>query len=99
MAQLFGPTGGYLMAYPFVDAVTGWVYERGSRGFHRAALAGFAGEILLFAGGLSWLALWFHSVTQAVKYGLYWLVFAEVIKVLMAAGFAERWNKKLGARS
>jgi biotin transport system substrate-specific component len=99
IAQLFGPTGGYLMAYPFVAAVSGWLYERGSRSFIRAAVAAFAGEVLLFASGVGWLALWFHSASQAVKYGLYWLICAEVIKILMAAGFAERWNKNLEAKT
>jgi hypothetical protein len=35
-----------------------------------------------------------HSVTLALKFGLYWFVFAEVIKVLMAAGVAACWNQR-----
>src|SRR5215475_12467944 len=27
LAQLMGATGGFLMAYPFVALVTGWIYE------------------------------------------------------------------------
>jgi hypothetical protein len=30
----------------------------------------------------------------AIKYGLYWFVFAEVIKVLMAAAIAARWQER-----
>src|SRR5215813_8280396 len=29
VARLFGPTGGYLMAYPFAAFVAGWLAERG----------------------------------------------------------------------
>jgi biotin transport system substrate-specific component len=93
IAQILGPTGGFLLAYPVVAFLAGWIYERSSRGFLRAAQASVVAEIALFAGGLSWLAFLTHSVAQAVRFGLYWFVFAEVIKVLMAAGVAVRWNR------
>ena len=99
IAQILGPTGGFLMAYPAVAFVAGWVYERSSRRFTWAALSGIAAELVLFAGGLGWLAYWTHSIALALKYGLYWFVFAEVIKILMAAGFAARWNKNLTVRN
>jgi hypothetical protein len=35
-----------------------------------------------------------HSVSLALRYGLYWFIFAEVIKVLMAAGVAARWHRQ-----
>jgi biotin transport system substrate-specific component len=94
IAQLLGPTGGFLMAYPLVAFVAGWIYERTSRRFAWAALAAVAAEVLLFAGGLSWLALLTHSISLAIRYGLYWFVFAEVVKVMMAAGVAAQWNRR-----
>jgi len=98
IAQIIGPTGGFLMAYPLVAFATGWVYEkfpaRNSGRFACAALSAVAGELVLFAGGLGWLALETHSVALAIRLGLYWFVFAEVIKVLMAAGVAGRWGKR-----
>src|SRR5271169_3021563 len=39
IAQLLGPTGGYLMAYPFVAFVSGFIAERGSKSFRRYAVA------------------------------------------------------------
>jgi biotin transport system substrate-specific component len=98
VAQLIGPTGGFLMAYPLVAFVAGWVYERTSRRFGWAALAGFAGEVVLFAGGLSWLFVLTHSLSQAVRWGLYWFVFAEVIKIMLAAGVAGRWSRHFSRR-
>ena len=98
VAQLFGVTGGFLMAYPFVAFVAGWIYERTSRRFAWAALAGFAGEVTLFAGGLGWLFTLTHSFSQAIRWGLYWFVFAEVIKIMLAAGAASGWTN-LKARS
>src|ERR1700674_1910435 len=52
IAQLLGPTGGFLMAYPFVAFAAGWIYEKTSRRFGWAALAAVAAELLLFLGGL-----------------------------------------------
>jgi len=93
VAQIIGPTGGFLMAYPFVAFVSGWIYERTSRRFAWAVLASLAGEIVLFTGGLSWLFALTHSLWQAIKWGLYWFVFAEIIKVILAAAVASRWNR------
>jgi biotin transport system substrate-specific component len=93
IAQILGPTGGYLMAYPLVAFVAGYIYEHSSRRFGWAALSSVAAELVLFAGGLSWLAVLTHSVALALKFGLYWFVFAEVIKVLMAAAVAARWHQ------
>ena len=89
-AQLFGPTGGYLMAYPFVAGLAGFLFDRGRKTFARAAAAGIAAEVVLFAIGLSWLAIWAGSFKKALFFGLYWFVFAEVIKVLLAAAAAVR---------
>jgi biotin transport system substrate-specific component len=93
VAQLLGPTGGYLLAYPFVAALAGWIMERGRKTFARAAVAGLLAEVVLFASGISWLAVLTHSFAQAVRFGLYWFVFAEVIKVMSAAGIAAGWYR------
>jgi biotin transport system substrate-specific component len=97
--QLMGPTGGFLMAYPFVAFVAGRIYERSSRSLAWAALAGFAGEIVLFAGGLGWLFVITHSLAQAVRWGLYWFVFAEVIKIMLAAGVASGWSRRFSRQT
>jgi biotin transport system substrate-specific component len=93
IAHLFGPTGGFLLAYPLVAWVSGYVMEHGRKTFARAALAGLLGEVVLFTGGLAWLAVLTHSVVQAFRWGLYWFLFAEIIKVMMAAGIASRWQR------
>jgi biotin transport system substrate-specific component len=90
--QLVGPTGGYLLAYPLVAALAGYVFERGQASFGRAALAAFAAELVLFACGISWLYVLTHSWIRALGFGLYWFIFAEVIKVMLAAGAARAWR-------
>src|SRR6478672_9197966 len=69
IAQLLGPTGGFLMVYPFVAFLAGYVFERGTRSFLRAATAGLLAEILLFAGGLTWLYVFTHSLAKAAYLG------------------------------
>jgi biotin transport system substrate-specific component len=93
IAHFIGPTGGYLLSYPFVAALTGYIFEQGKPTFARAAWAAFAGEILLFTCGLSQLYLLTHSLATAIAYGLYWFIFAEVIKVMLAAGAIRSWHR------
>ena len=103
IAQLLGPTGGYLWAYPLVAFTAGWIIERTNQErtnttFSQAAVAGVAAEILLFASGLTWLAVLTHSVAKAFMFGLYWFFFAEIIKVLFAAALSTRFGRGLRAR-
>jgi biotin transport system substrate-specific component len=98
IAHLLGPTGGFLLAYPVVAGLAGYVMEHGRKSFARAALGGLLGEVVLFASGLAWLAVLTHSVVQAFRWGLYWFLFAEIIKVMMAAGIASRWQRRSNAQ-
>ena len=98
VAHLLGPTGGFLLAYPLVAWLAGFIMEHGRKTFARAAMGGLLGEVVLFTGGLTWLAVLTHSVAQAFRWGLYWFLFAEVIKVMMAAGIAARWQRRSGAQ-
>lgn len=95
IAQLLGPTGGFLLAYPAVAFLTGLIAERGVRAFRRHAVAATAGEIVLFASGVMWLiSVARVPVAQGIALGLYPFVFAEVIKVMFAAGIASRLRRK-----
>jgi biotin transport system substrate-specific component len=99
IAQLFGPTGGFLMVYPFVAFLAGYIFERGTKSFLRAAVAAFLAEILLFTGGLTWLYAYTHSLAKAAYLGLYWFLAAEVIKIMLAAGIANRWRVRTNRSS
>jgi len=91
IARLLGPTGGYLMAYPVAAFLSGFIAERGARTFRRYAVAAVVGEVVLFASGLAWLTVWTRgSWWQAARFGLYPFVFAEVAKVMAAAGLGAR---------
>ena len=90
IAQLLGPTGGYLLAYPVVAFVAGWLAERGNASFARNLLAGVLAELVLFASGIAWLQIMTGSWQRAVAFGLVPFIFAEVMKVMLAAASARK---------
>src|SRR5947209_7919427 len=92
ITQIIGFTGGYLIAYPFVAGLTGYLFERAKPTFVRAALACLAGEVLLFTFGISWLYVLTHSLAKALSFGLYWFIFAEILKIMFAAGTVRAWR-------
>lgn len=93
IAQLLGPTGGFLMVYPLVAFVAGFLFERGAKTFLRAAISGLVADVLLFAGGLTWLYMFTHSLAKAAYLGLYFFIAAEIMKVMFAAAIAARWRR------
>jgi biotin transport system substrate-specific component len=91
--QLFGPTGGYLLAYPLVAYVAGLAAERD--GFFAKLASSTVAEILLFACGVSWLMVIAHvPFAKAAAFGLFPFVFFEGMKVMGAAGLATRFRVK-----
>lgn len=90
-ARLVGPTGGYLMAYPFAAFVTGMLATRGfDRRYLTSVLAMTAGLIVIFFGGVTWLTLFApgadgRSLNAALATGFYPFVIADAIKLCLAA--------------
>ncbi|HTI37282.1 MAG TPA: biotin transporter BioY [Vicinamibacterales bacterium] len=88
IARLLGPTGGYLMSYPFAAFVAGYLAERRfDRRYLTSVVAMGAGLAIVFAFGISWIA-WGapHSgLSVALASGLYPFLPADVLKVFAAA--------------
>lgn len=100
LAQLLGPTGGYLIAYPAAAFLTGYVSEHLPRKFSLTLLAAFVGNVVVFAGGISWLMVAAHaSFRQAAAFGVYPFLFAEIAKITAAAGLGRtQWVQRLTGR-
>jgi biotin transport system substrate-specific component len=102
--RLLGPTGGYLMSYPFAAFVTGALAERGfDRNYRTSVVAMLAGLAVIFTCGVAWLA-WFTrpaaaGLDTALRTGLYPFVPADLIKVCIAAGVMPSIWAVLGRRS
>jgi len=89
VARLFGPTGGYLMAYPVAAFVAGSLAERGlDRRYLTSVFAMACGLVVVFAAG----ALWLGFVAQpalglagAFAAGVAPFVLADIAKLFVAA--------------
>jgi biotin transport system substrate-specific component len=86
IGRLFGPTGGYLMAYPLAAFVVGYLGARGlGRRYLTSVLAMLSGLAVVFACGVLWLSLLIGPQAALVA-GFYPFVIPDVIKLLAAAG-------------
>jgi biotin transport system substrate-specific component len=90
IAHLLGPTGGYLLSYPFAAALAGYLYRKAPRTFSRGAVAAGCASILILVCGAAWLQLQTHMdirliLAQAVDPFLP----GDILKVVAAAGAAK----------
>lgn len=100
IAQLFGATGGYLIAYPFASAIAGAVSRTLARVTPRF-IAGLTASVLasavLMVTGTVWLGFVAHlSAMTAFTLGAAPFLPGQIVKVCAAAGiFAalQRWNR------
>jgi biotin transport system substrate-specific component len=88
--RLLGPTGGYLLSYPFAAFLTGYLAERGfDRRYLTSVLAMIAGLVVIFAFGVTWLAAFARPAglgfEPALRAGLYPFLAGDVLKILLGA--------------
>jgi biotin transport system substrate-specific component len=86
VARLFGPTGGYLLAYPLAAFAAGWALPRvGARTYVRRAAAAMLGMLVIFAGGLAQLWILTGSMERAAMLGALPFLPFDGLKALLAA--------------
>lgn len=84
VARFFGPTGGYLLAYPVAAFVAGMLARRATS-FTGRTMAAVAGMAVIFIGGLTQLAILNRSVATAVALGVTPFAALDIIKAVGAA--------------
>jgi biotin transport system substrate-specific component len=89
-AYLFGPTGGYLLAFPVAAFVVGALAGRRPI---RTALALLAGLAVIYAGGVAWLSV-LGGFSSAVMLGLFPFIVADLVKAAMALVIATRLRSR-----
>ncbi len=96
--RLFGPTGGYLMAYPLAAFLTGYLAERGfDRRYATSVAAMMAGLALVYVFGGTWLAVSTGvAASSAFAAGVAPFIAADLLKLLAAAGILPAFWKLLG---
>ncbi len=87
IARLFGPTGGYLLAYPFAAALAGYIAQRVPNIAGRIGAAA-AGMVIIHAGGVAQLALLTGSVATAAALGSAPFILADAAKSVAAGVIA-----------
>lgn len=93
VAQLFGPTGGYLLAAPFAAALAGLIYRNsrnGKRTFLFAVAGAAAGDVVLLAVGTLWLGMLANtSLSTLMSVSVVPFLASDAAKVVAAAVCAQ----------
>ena len=97
-AAFFGPTGGYLFSFVPAVVLVGYLAERGwDRNLIGAVATFFLGHVVIFAFGVSWLAV-LLGPEAAISGGLVPFIPGMLIKTAIAAALLPlAWS--LGGRS
>ena len=82
--RFVGPTGGYLISYPFAAFLAGYLSQRYPKLVGRW-IAAMAGMVLIFVGGISQLAILSGSLSKGLALGLTPFAAFDVLKALVAA--------------
>jgi biotin transport system substrate-specific component len=92
LAHLFGPTAGYLLAYPFAAALISVLYRRSRRGFFPALLSAAAGNLLILSVGALWLGMLTRaSAPSVLMQSVVPFLPGDALKVIAAACLAAGW--------
>jgi biotin transport system substrate-specific component len=85
IAQLLGPSGGYLLSYPLAAALASLIYRSGRRRFVAAIAGAGLASILILAAGATWLGLLSHLRFPVVFYqSIAPFLFGDAVKVVAA---------------
>jgi len=100
LAHLFGPTGGYLLAYPLAAVLISYLFRPSSRSFASAILSAAAGDLVILVCGAFWLAILTHTswqllLTQAILPFLP----GDALKVIGAAALVAGWQRLRNSRA
>jgi biotin transport system substrate-specific component len=100
IAQLLGPTAGYLFSYPLAAAAAGAAVRAihlGRSQFPAAILAGIAASVIILSTGAGWLACLLHLTLGAAWHmGIAPFLPGEILKVSAAAAAfttLRRWHR------
>jgi biotin transport system substrate-specific component len=85
LGQLVGASGGYLLGFVAAAAVLGWLAERGWDRGREVVAAMLLGEAALYLFGVGWLAVYLHSVEEAVLLGFVPFMVGDAVKLAASA--------------
>jgi biotin transport system substrate-specific component len=94
LAHLLGPTGGYLLSYPFAATLISSLWRSSRRGLFSAMLSAAAGNALILCTGAVWLGIFTHASLQLViTQAILPFVPGDALKVVAAGALATGWQR------
>ena len=95
-ARLFGPTGGYLIAFPLAAYLIGWLVQK-NKSYIGVILSMTAGSILIILSGAVFLNLFYlHNWSAAIEAGAAVFSVWMIAKIFIAAsiyfGISKRYE-------
>jgi biotin transport system substrate-specific component len=98
-AHLFGPTGGYLLAYPVAVYAIAALWRASRRSFTWALVSATAGDLIILGTGALWLSIYTHaSLATVLTQAVIPFVPGDALKVVMAGAAGFQWNRLRPAR-
>jgi biotin transport system substrate-specific component len=86
IVQLLGPSGGYLLSYPFAAALTSVLFRRGHRRFPAAVASAGLGSLVILAAGAIWFGLISHMrLSWLFAESIAPFLYGDAVKVLAAS--------------
>jgi biotin transport system substrate-specific component len=102
VARLFGPTGGYLLAYPVAAWAVGVLTPGWLPGVNtpwlRTALAVASGLLLIHLGGLAQLAILTGDMSAAARFGTVPFLLGDLIKLAVLVPVLTKLTPTIRAR-
>jgi len=94
IAKLFGPTGGYLLAFPFAAFLTGYLLER-NQSTLRIIFSFITAQVFILLSGAAYLALFMNgNFVNALFSGALIFSIWDVIKISAAVSIYKAVSKK-----
>ncbi len=95
LAHIFGPTGGYIVAFPISAFVTGYIAENTDFGWKGYAIGSLFGLSVIYLFGWLWLGFYLGGAFRtAFEVGVLPFVGIDLVKVLLAVTIAKRVGKQ-----
>lgn len=95
-AKVFGPTGGYLIGFIFLTAISGWFVDHFENKIPLQALGMVLGLVVVYLFGTSWLAFLGHlTFQQAFAAGVAPFVVFDLVKIAAAIAIGRQVRVRL----
>ena len=90
IAKLFGPTGGYLLSFPFAAFITGYFFKKESSIFTLIGAALLATFTIYFFGIMHLNLLYMHNINNALMSGFTIFSVWEIVKLTAAVAIFKK---------